>query len=57
MLDVECLLIRLVDKLVQAQKRKSRRIFIKKLSMRIAAGFATLCSLIFNFGKQPDRQG
>jgi hypothetical protein len=25
--------------------------------MRFAAGFATLCSLLFNFGKQPERQG
>jgi hypothetical protein len=24
--------------------------------MRFAAGSATLCSLLFNFGKQPDRQ-
>jgi hypothetical protein len=48
--------IRLVDKLVPARKRKSRRIFIKRFFMRFAAGSATLCSLLFNFGKQPDRQ-
>jgi len=54
---VQRLPIRLVDKPVTAQKCKNRGIFIKRFFTRFAAGFATLCSLLFNFGKQPDRQG